>query len=255
MMQWYLEKILRGQYPENIWYPLGTAVHDAIELAIVEDRPIEEVIDYAHVSFEDAIAHVTTGIMTTPRRNLENAHEEITTIVNNFYRSVMPESSARNPMYSGWQWPPTVEHLVKIDYPGHGIRTQIDAIFFDSDNEEFAIVDWKSGTTPKADPMQLHIYYYALVQQGFPDSGFNGWFHHLYADRIQVAAPYPGHDVVAEWLRYTEALKEADVFPAFPDWYCKYCRVKDYCPVFDEEAFKEATKDITHEWVKQEDIF
>ncbi|MBZ9642797.1 3'-5' exonuclease, partial [Streptomyces sp. PSKA30] len=78
--------------------------------------------------------------------------------------------------------PYRVEAPFQLAIAGRVVRGRIDAVYRDGDGEQatYEIVDWKTGRTPTADPLQLAVYRLAWAeQQGVPLESVTAAFVHV----------------------------------------------------------------------------
>jgi hypothetical protein len=237
---------MEQQQAEASFFILGSALHTAIENAIVFDmdedwalgglnatlnREIERVVD--------AINKNDVRVIESSKRGFDTMIEDAERMLRNWFKFVHPDSDKRLPIYDGYDWPPRTE----VAFMSPAVRAgtafpvwgSIDAIFYGK--EGVAHVDWKSGASRQRNSDQLHFYAFGM-QEGNAE-GFATWFHHL--DKVQArsiiqhADPYPGDDAVRARILATEAIKGAICAGEYPqfnaDWYCNYCPVQHYCPV------------------------
>ena len=128
-----------------------------------------------------------------------------------------------------------------VEWGDSVLATEVDAIFEAATaaapfGQEVAIVDWKTGSTAKSHPSQLHTYAYGGRREGwFPqDQQWLGAFFHCEAQKLQVVSPYIGDEQVEAWIAGMFALKNQMLdsgSPIYnPDWWCNYCQARDLCP-------------------------
>ncbi|WP_165396466.1 ATP-dependent DNA helicase [Streptomyces sp. F001] len=78
--------------------------------------------------------------------------------------------------------PSRVEAPFQLAIAGRVVRGRIDAVYQNGDGEQatYEIVDWKTGRTPTADPLQLAVYRLAWAeQQGVPLESVTASFVHV----------------------------------------------------------------------------
>ncbi|MFD7404882.1 ATP-dependent helicase [Streptomyces sp. NPDC059866] len=78
--------------------------------------------------------------------------------------------------------PSRVEAPFQLAIAGRVVRGRIDAVYQNGDGEQatYEIVDWKTGRTPTADPLQLAVYRLAWAeQQGVPLESVTAAFVHV----------------------------------------------------------------------------
>ncbi|MFC9908645.1 ATP-dependent helicase [Streptomyces sp. NPDC059862] len=86
--------------------------------------------------------------------------------------------------------PYRVEAPFQLAIAGRVVRGRIDAVYRDGDGEQatYEIVDWKTGRTPTADPLQLAVYRLAWAeQQGVPLESVTAAF--MYVRTGEVVRP------------------------------------------------------------------
>ncbi len=94
--------------------------------------------------------------------------------------------------FAGLQ-PLAVEHPVALQVHGRVVRGRIDAVFAMAD--EHWVVDWKTGSTGRADPLQLALYRAAwAAQQGIALERVVGCFVFLAHHRYEVYRALPDGD-------------------------------------------------------------
>ncbi len=238
--RWFLEKFYEDDIPDAAWFFLGTGLHHAIEMAITEDVSLEEMIEIAINQIADAIHANATTIMWSKKRPEEKWPEVVRELCEKWWSDVHPTSEKRMKRYNEFQWPPEVEFEIYVG----DLHTTVDAIFTSNDGSFEAIVDWKTGSTAKAQDLQLWVYAYGLGEmEERPEELWKGhnpmyremWFHHVAFSKLQEAKEYPGDEVIALILEATTQKKLSEIYEPNPDWYCNYCRVQDKCPVFGGE--------------------
>jgi len=223
------------------WFIRGSAVHAAIEAAITYDLGMTEAVDEAGYFIHRALrAAQAEGqeVLIAPRSCTTTATllPEAATLIGTWFRSVHPDSPQRMAAYSQYDWPPIVEHQIRLS--GSALYTTIDARFSGGpESRPVAIVDWKTGSKAYAPESQLQTYTFGGRREGwFPeDQETIGWFHHLKADKLQWAEQYWGDAVVMAWLDATVARKIAvtgSLMPvANPGPLCFTCPVRWACPI------------------------
>jgi len=224
----------KEQKRDNINFDLGTAFHTIPEEVLSGGMDIDSAINHSIHVLDELLARHTGDNPITGKR------------------SKNPNILSRNLFRMGRQWYQDViveapfgdaDVAVEYDVVIEGqLRTQLDAMF--SRPGLFDIVDWKSGTSTKADDMQLWIYEYGLRRNGTisDDDTATGWFYFPWHGEWKQAAPYPGNLVVAAWLDETLIRKKSMMDTAgtpVPDWYCDYCAVQEsLCPIFNDGSWE-----------------
>lgn len=251
-LQWFLAYYYGSEIPDATYFLFGNSIHTTIEAAVTQELTLDEALFYVEAEIMTGFKEGgKNGWISTSRRPEDPAVlvEEAQRGVTNWFTEVHPTSDDQHFSYSAYEWPPVVEHIVTVEAGTAGItypiRSEIDAVFFSKAGP--AVVDWKSGATAKADPIQLWMYHWELKNDQtidwYPeDTRFTGWFHHTnagkYGGKIQDVDPYPGDQAIEHNIRWVEEQKllaqraPGAAFPPSPDWWCNTCRVKDKCPVF-----------------------
>ena len=240
--QWALTNLLDGQLPNTTWFALGTAVHDAIETAILDDLSRDDIIGYAEASLHVELGdgNVMESVSKRAKRTKASMWDDCRRIAGRWWDDVYPGSPTRNKLFDKYEWPPKVEYNIKLKRRPK-LFTQVDAIFTSKDQkfgEEIATVDWKTGSKAHSDPAQLHTYHYGgRREKWIPEhqNDYIGFFWHVDHGKAQHVDGYYGDETVEQWLWRTDALKKIVVesqLPVYsPDWYCNYCQAKQVCPV------------------------
>lgn len=247
-MKWLLKRLFDMDF-QATWFPLGTGVHKGIYDMLAGNGELEATIEgVSDLINEMLAAAVATGlpIRGTKRRTTETIFADAERMLRKWYASVM---EAGNREYAAL----TMENVsceVVVSVPAEAIgglapmRTTVDAIFplHDQTDVDYAIVDWKSGATASASPLQLHTYLFALRNDPnsplwhIPPERVEMWFHHIDFSKIQRVENYPGDDYIRTLIQWTEATKQrmrdTGFAPAHPDWYCDYCVSRSHCPAW-----------------------
>jgi DNA helicase-2/ATP-dependent DNA helicase PcrA len=86
--------------------------------------------------------------------------------------------------------PVAVEAPFALVLAGQVVRGRIDAVYTDAD--EFLVVDWKTGRTTEADPLQLAIYRVAWAElRGVPVERVRAAFYHVRTGTLEHPAGLP----------------------------------------------------------------
>ncbi|WP_445516509.1 UvrD-helicase domain-containing protein [Streptomyces sp. NEAU-174] len=110
--------------------------------------------------------------------------------------TVLKEAFARTPYAR--RTPYRVEVPVQLTLAGRTIRGRIDAVYRESgtgpdDGPRYEIVDWKTGRSQDADPLQLAIYRVAWAEQhGLPLSSVTAAFVYVRSGEVVRPAGLPG---------------------------------------------------------------
>lgn len=242
-LRWFMEHLYAGEYPEPLWFITGTAVHYSIEESILHDYDEAMTVSTALLELDLLLDQAKeVGILESaakrPTRTLEGVEGTVEGLASQWWRDVHAQSPDRMPIYDEYDWPPRVEHQIRL--PKVGLYTTVDAIFDGGPSHRpTVIVDWKTGSTTHSTEAQLHHYAYGGKHEGWmkpDDQETLGWFHHVKPERgkkptRQVVSGYWGNKVVESQIKATRARKDFGGLPvASPDWYCGYCSVKDRCP-------------------------
>lgn len=231
--RWFLSHYETDQLPDAGFYILGTVFHEVIEEAILNDRTDADTLEIGHNRLDNYLGD-GDNIIWSKKRNADTVHDDLTMLINNWFDDVHPDSAERMPVYRKYQWPPLVEYPIEYHGAGkHGLFTTPDAIFKHKTGRFSAVVDWKTGATAKADPIQLQTYSYALRAEGFNIE--RAWFHHTAFRKTQEIEWFPPDAYIEERIRDVEITKETQLFVPKPDWYCDYCRAQSICPVVGRE--------------------
>jgi DNA helicase-2/ATP-dependent DNA helicase PcrA len=106
--------------------------------------------------------------------------------------------------------PVAVEHPVTVQIGATTVHGRLDAVF-EMDGRHW-VVDWKTGTAGRTDPLQLAAYRLAwAAERGLQPEDVVGCFVHLAERRYEVFEDLPGHDDVARLLAGAVAASEAGV--------------------------------------------
>jgi len=89
--------------------------------------------------------------------------------------------------------PYRIEVPFQIVLAGRVIRGRIDAVYRDEDGEGFEIIDWKTGRSRTADPLQLAVYRLAWAERhGLPPAAVRAAFLHVRSGELIRPAHLPG---------------------------------------------------------------
>ncbi|MGK5497390.1 ATP-dependent DNA helicase [Streptomyces sp. URMC 125] len=103
----------------------------------------------------------------------------------------LKEAFARTPYAR--RTPHRVEEPFQLVLAGRVIRGRIDAVYRDEDGRGFEIVDWKTGHSGRADPLQLAVYRLAWAERhGLPLSAVRAAFLHVRSGEVVRPARLPG---------------------------------------------------------------
>ncbi|MFF0382413.1 UvrD-helicase domain-containing protein [Streptomyces sp. NPDC004286] len=99
--------------------------------------------------------------------------------------------------------PYRVEVPVQLTLAGRVVRGRIDAVYKDGDGEDatYEILDWKTGRTRSADPLQLAVYRLAWAeQQGIPPESVTAAFLYVRTGEVDRPDGLPGRAELARLL-------------------------------------------------------
>ncbi|MEU1053723.1 UvrD-helicase domain-containing protein [Streptomyces sp. NPDC005876] len=99
--------------------------------------------------------------------------------------------------------PYRVEAPFQLALAGRVVRGRIDAVYRrgDGDSVTYEIVDWKTGRTGTADPLQLAVYRLAWAeQQGVPPESVTAAFLHVRTGEIERPGDLPGRAALERLL-------------------------------------------------------
>ncbi len=245
MLRYALEKYHAEELDDAGYFFLGTALHESFEKVATDDISKETGIQLAKEWMGQALYENEEdgrGMRWTKRRTADTWMGDVERIFTKWWDDVHPSSPTRIKRYNEFKWPFEAETVIDTFFVGstereHRLHTTTDAIFTHNTGEWDAIVDWKTGATAKAKDIQLWTYDTGLKLMG-NETPRELWFHHADHSKMQNAQFHPGDWYVKEWIEETQGRKERGVFPATPDWWCNYCRVKDRCPVWEPKAIR-----------------
>ncbi|WP_344328787.1 ATP-dependent DNA helicase [Streptomyces macrosporus] len=105
--------------------------------------------------------------------------------------AALKEAFARTPY--AHRTPYRVEAPFRIVLAGRVIRGRIDAVYRDEDGRGFEIVDWKTGHSKAADPLQLAVYRLAWAERhGLPLRAVRAAFLYVRSGELVRPAHLPG---------------------------------------------------------------
>ncbi|MGW4222272.1 UvrD-helicase domain-containing protein [Streptomyces bauhiniae] len=99
--------------------------------------------------------------------------------------------------------PYRVEVPVQLSLAGRVVRGRIDAVYKDGEGADatYEILDWKTGRTRGADPLQLAVYRLAWAeQQGIPPESVTAAFLYVRTGEVDRPDPLPGRAELARLL-------------------------------------------------------
>ncbi|MFP8940505.1 ATP-dependent DNA helicase [Streptomyces fenghuangensis] len=107
--------------------------------------------------------------------------------------------------------PYRVEAPFRLVLAGRVIRGRIDAVYRDADGR-FEIIDWKTGHSGRADPLQLAVYRLAWAERhGLPPEAVGAAFLHVRSGELVRPARLPGRAALERLLLYgTEGAEGAE---------------------------------------------
>ena len=241
----YLLERMFGRDADAGYFINGTAAHGVAE-DVLQGGDLDEAIDEWRQWAAEEIA-ASDEVRWTAKRPAEEADDLIVTLAQKWHAAVIEPETRINP-YSQGITCAQVELHTRAPSPGGLIHTQIDSVWsVDNPDAPFGedgtwiIIDWKTGATAKANPVQLWVYMYAATHD--PDSPLY-WvdpdiielaFHHIAFNKVQYVNDYPGDTWMERLFEWAEeqkiAMSEYGFAPAKPDWWCDYCLVSSKCPV------------------------
>jgi len=223
------------------YFAFGTAGHLYFHKRLTGSTP-----DEAWGAAVDSLASFIEGALSagvearwTKKRPESGAFDELRSIVGKW------EADLEFIYYGeGWECV-AAEFPARVDDSGVRAGDRVAVTTADSiwrRGDEWRIVDWKTGSTAKANPLQLHIYSWVLRHDpkspiyGLPPERVGLFFHHAAFSKLQNAAPYPGDayiEALLDWATSTKERMVSEAFaPAHPDWYCDYCLYRSGCPAW-----------------------
>ncbi|MEU6813419.1 ATP-dependent DNA helicase [Streptomyces sp. NPDC046860] len=99
--------------------------------------------------------------------------------------------------------PYRVEVPVQLTLAGRVVRGRIDAVYRTGEGQDatYEILDWKTGRTRGADPLQLAVYRLAWAeQQGVPPESVTAAFLYVRTGEVDRPDPLPGREELARLL-------------------------------------------------------
>lgn len=99
--------------------------------------------------------------------------------------------------------PYRVEVPVQLTLAGRVVRGRIDAVYKDGEGADatYEILDWKTGRTRAADPLQLAVYRLAWAEQlGIPPESVTAAFLYVRTGEVDRPDPLPGREELARLL-------------------------------------------------------
>ncbi|MFJ8730797.1 UvrD-helicase domain-containing protein [Streptomyces bauhiniae] len=99
--------------------------------------------------------------------------------------------------------PYRVEVPVQLTLAGRVVRGRIDAVYKNGEGADatYEILDWKTGRTREADPLQLAVYRLAWAeQQGIPPESVTAAFLYVRTGEVDRPDPLPGREELARLL-------------------------------------------------------
>ncbi|MBN3930555.1 ATP-dependent helicase [Streptomyces verrucosisporus] len=98
--------------------------------------------------------------------------------------------------------PYRVEAPFRLVLAGRVVRGRIDAVYRDADGR-FEIIDWKTGHSGRADPLQLAVYRLAWAERhGLPPEAVGAAFLHVRSGELVRPARLPGRAALERLLLY-----------------------------------------------------
>jgi len=243
---WLLKHLYPDETPDTSWFALGTGLHEAFEACILHDLDLDQLLGEAEMNLriavhDSAAAGMIENTARTAKRTKATMFNDAERIATKWYNNVHPDGNARNVIFEDYEWPPKVEHEIKLTprNPDLHLYTTVDAIFVDGKfGEEVMIVDWKTGNSKTAAASQLQTYFYGGRKEGWIDKRQDllvGRFWHCEHEKDQPVFDYVGDQVVENWICRTAKAKAAlldSQRPVYnPGWVCRFCPSKQHCPV------------------------
>ncbi|HEX5567292.1 MAG TPA: PD-(D/E)XK nuclease family protein, partial [Streptomyces sp.] len=113
--------------------------------------------------------------------------------------------------------PHRVEVPFRIVLAGRVVRGRIDAVYRDEDGGGFEIIDWKTGHSRVADPLQLAVYRLAWAERhGLPLEAVRAAFLHVRSGELIRPPRLPGRDGLERLLLYGTEERNAPDGPCAP---------------------------------------
>ncbi|MEE1938887.1 ATP-dependent DNA helicase [Streptomyces sp. TRM 70361] len=115
--------------------------------------------------------------------------------------AALKEAFARTPY--AHRAPYRVEVPFRLVLAGRVVRGRIDAVYRDEDGRGFEIIDWKTGRSGQADPLQLAVYRLAWAERhGLPLKAVRAAFLHVRSGELVRPADLPGRAGLERLLLY-----------------------------------------------------
>jgi len=254
-MRWILQHLHADELPEAGYFVLGTAVHNAIEHAIVEDlTDPDRATAHAWAEITDVLEeHDPATVIWGTKRTADTIYDDAEMLVNNWFDAVHPDSPVRIEPYPNYDWPPRVELEIRAEIePGpytqgfSKVETRTDALFTNRHDGPPMLIDWKTGVKTGGDKdSQLWVYKWGLQ---LPDDTLLA-FHYVAGKAVRYAQNYPGDAVIETMIERHLMARRMELFVPQEGWYCKnHCRVKQWCPLFGGEGALRAIQATDWDW-------
>lgn len=251
---WYLGRVKRAE-PRMTWFfPVGTAVHTAVELHLAgEDFSVKEIF-YGLIAEQlktdpDDVNWLAGGSAEEPaiRAKALAQAEACTENALKFLEDLDVFA---------------VEHKIQVDFPGCEVPV---LMYLDIVGEHKKhgplIVDWKTGKTKPKSPLQLEVYKAGLMLEDRQWSGlkflgpdFNGWWAMVNPNTTAKTArsrkvDLQSVDVSALGARFQAAYDgiKKTVYRANPGYNCKWCVQAPNCAVESLGSARSNYYDKSHE--------
>ena len=247
---WILDLFFEHDQMDASYFVVGSACHLAFESVAVQDFDFDQATTVAWQYISDARSRwhdEETAVIETARRSRRCMEEDAVRIIGKWFQDVHPDSDKRFPIYDEFEWPFKSEVPIYRTAEEAGTKYDIwgsmDAVFTPKGiGAKTALVDWKTGATPKSDPDQLYFYLYTADR----NRDTRLWFHHAdglkHHGKIQHADAYPGDEAVRTRIQAAEWQKDSEFWPANAGWYCTYCAVQEHCPLIGDEQQEDLTR-------------
>jgi len=216
------------------WFAFGSAVHKGIETFIDSNTTLAVAKKIAANYLYNELESFTGRVRWTKKRPEEGVFERLGDLLDKWYDDFNDDP------YLGMD---SVATEFKIHTPIPNTDTSlVTTVDWLADYAGVPVlVDWKSGATAKAAPLQLQIYAWGATHDarspfyGMDANDLQLWYHHVAFSRDQTVE-YPGDEYVESVLQWAvgqkERIMESEFAPARPDWYCDYCLYQSKCPLF-----------------------